>query len=128
MNLIKPVALRPGHTIGIVAPASNIKQDLLDQGCRELESLGFKTYHRPDITTSYRYFSGTRERRLGEFLEMLESPDVHAIFCARGGYGRGQLVPSIDAPPLPLKTTKIHPSSGTPLTPRFVLHPVIVVL
>src|SRR5690348_5866751 len=96
MNLIKPAALRPGHTIGIVAAASNIKQDLLDQGCRELESLGFKTYYRPDITTSYRYFSGTRERRLGEFLEMLKSSDIDAIFCARGGYGSGQLVPDID--------------------------------
>ena len=80
MNLIKPAALRPGSTIGIVAPASNIKQDLLDQGCRELESLGFKTYYRPDITTSYRYFSGTRERRLREFLDMLKSSDIDAIF------------------------------------------------
>src|SRR2546427_3987905 len=96
MNLIKPAALRPGHTIGIAAPASNIKKDLLDQGCRELESLGFKTHYRPDITTSYRYLSGTRERRLDEFLEMLKSPDIHAIFCARGGYGSGQLIPRID--------------------------------
>ena len=82
---IKPPALRPGDTIGVVAAASNIKQDLLEQGCRELETLGFKTYFRRDITTSYRYFSGTRERRLGEFLEMLKSPDIRAIFCARGG-------------------------------------------
>src|SRR5262249_4780389 len=36
------------------------------------------------------------ERRLGEFLEMLKSPDIHAIFCARGGYGSGQLISSID--------------------------------
>src|SRR5438552_13298493 len=97
MNLIKPAALRAGHRIGIVAPASNIKQDLLDEGCRELEALGFKTYYRPDITSSYRYFSGTRQRRLGEFLEMLRSPDIHAIFCARGGYGSGQLIPDVDA-------------------------------
>ena len=106
MNLIKPAALRPGNTIGIVAPASNIRQDLLDQGCRELESLGFKTRYRPDITSSYRYFSGTRERRLGEFMEMLESPDIDAVFCARGGYGSGQLVPDID-PDLIRKNPKI---------------------
>src|ERR1051326_2602845 len=93
---IKPKALRKGDTIGIVAPASNIKSDLLNQGCRELESLGFKTYFRPDITTSYRYFSGRRERRLGEFLEMLKSPDIRAVFCARGGYGSGQLLSDID--------------------------------
>jgi muramoyltetrapeptide carboxypeptidase len=96
MIVIKPKALKPGDTIGIVAPASNIKKDLLEQGCRELEGLGFKTYLRSDITSSYRYFSGTRERRLGEFLEMLRSPDIHAIFCARGGYGSGQLLPDID--------------------------------
>ena len=97
MYPIKPVALRPGDTIGIVAPASNIREDLLKKGCRELESLGFKTCYRPDITTSFRYFSGTRERRLGEFLEMLKSSDIRAIFCARGGYGSGQLVPDIRA-------------------------------
>jgi muramoyltetrapeptide carboxypeptidase len=97
MKLIKPPALKSGNTIGIVAAASNIKKDLLEQGCRELENLGFKTYFRPDITSSFRYFSGTRDRRLGEFLEMLKSPDIHAIFCARGGYGSGHLIPDLDA-------------------------------
>ena len=96
MPVIKPKALKRGDTIGIVAPASNIRKDLLEQGCRELESLGFKTRFNADIASSFRYFSGTRERRLGEFLEMLKSPDIDAIFCARGGYGSGQLIPDID--------------------------------
>jgi len=106
MTVIKPKALKPGDTIGIVAPASNIKKDLLEQGCRELESLGFKTYFRSDITSSFRYFSGSRERRLGEFLEMLQSPDIHAIFCARGGYGSGQLLRDVD-PDVIRKNAKI---------------------
>jgi len=93
--MIKPKALKPGSTIGIVAAASNIKKDLLDQGCRELETLGFKTQYQPNITSSFRYFSGTRDRRLGEFLEMLKSRDIDAIFCARGGYGSGQLIDDI---------------------------------
>ena len=90
---IKPPALRPGDLIGIVAPASNIKPDLLDEGCRELERLGFRTTYRPGITTAFRYFSGTDERRAAEFLEMLRNPDVRAIFCARGGYGSGRIIP-----------------------------------
>jgi muramoyltetrapeptide carboxypeptidase len=106
MELIKPQALRPGDTIGIVAPASNIKADLLEQGCRELESIGFKTYYRPDIISSFRYFSGSRERRLGEFLEMLRSRDIHAIFCARGGYGSGHLLNGI-SPDLIRQNAKI---------------------
>jgi muramoyltetrapeptide carboxypeptidase len=93
---IKPPALRPGDLIGIVAPASNIKPDLLEDGCRELERLGFRTSYRPGITTTYRYFSGTVERRAAEFLEMVRNPDVRAIFCARGGYGSGRIIPYLE--------------------------------
>ena len=93
---IKPPALRPGDLIGIVAPASNIKPDLLEDGCRELEHLGFRTLYRPGITTTYRYFSGTVERRAGEFLEMLRNPEIRAIFCARGGYGSGRIIPYLE--------------------------------
>ncbi len=94
--IVKPKALKPGDTIGVIAAASNIKKDLLEQGCRELERLGFKTYCRPDITSSFRYFSGPHDRRTAEFLEMLKSPDIAAIFCARGGYGSGHLIPKVD--------------------------------
>jgi muramoyltetrapeptide carboxypeptidase len=93
MEWIKPPALRAGDTIGIVATASNIKPDLLAEGCRELESFGFKTLARPDIVSTFRYFAGSHDRRRTEFLEMLSNPEVKAIFCARGGYGSGYLVP-----------------------------------
>jgi muramoyltetrapeptide carboxypeptidase len=93
---IKPPALRTGDLVGIVAPASNIKPDLLEDGCRELEQLGFRTLYRPGITTTWRYFSGTVERRAAEFLEMLRNPEVRAIFCARGGYGSGRIIPYLE--------------------------------
>ncbi len=93
---IKPPALQPGDLIGIVAPASNIKPDLLDEGCRELERLGFRTLYRPDISTTYRYFSGSDERRASELVEMIRNPEVRAIFCARGGYGTARIIPYIE--------------------------------
>ena len=71
-----------------------------------MESLGFKTQFRPDIVSSYRYFSGPRERRLSEFLDMLKNQDIRAIFCARGGYGSGHLIPDID-PELIRRNAKI---------------------
>jgi len=97
MNWIKPPALRPGDTIGIVAPASNIKMDLLEQGCRELERLGFRTRFQPDIGSTFRYFAGSLERRRSEFLDAVRDPDVKAIFCARGGYGSSHLIPNLDS-------------------------------
>ena len=103
---IKPPALRSGDLIGIVAPASNIKPDMLEEGCRELERLGFRTMYRPGITTAYRYFSGTVERRAAEFLEMVRNPEVRAIFCARGGYGSGRIIPYLE-PELIMANPKI---------------------
>ena len=43
-----------------------------------------------------RYFSGTDERRTAEFLQMLRNPEVRAIFCARGGYGSGRIIPYLE--------------------------------
>ncbi len=92
---VKPPALRSGDLIGIVAPASNIQLEMLEAGCRELQRLGFQTLFRPEIVTSYRYLSAPDERRAGEFLEMLRNRDVRAIFCARGGYGSGRILPYV---------------------------------
>ena len=92
---VKPPALRPGDTVGIVAPASNVKPDLLAAGCREIEALGFKVRHREDIHSSFRYLAGDTARRVAEFREMLNDPEVRAIFCARGGYGSVHLLADI---------------------------------
>lgn len=95
MKWIKPPALRQGDTIGVVAPASNVRMDLLEQGCRELESLGFRTRFQPDIAAVQRFCAGTDARRSAEFLGMLHDPEINAIFCARGGYGSGRLIPDL---------------------------------
>ena len=92
---VKPPALRPGDTVGIVAPASNVKPDLLAAGCREIEALGFKVRHREDIHAAFRYLAGDTARRVDEFREMLNDAEVRAIFCARGGYGSGHLLADI---------------------------------
>jgi muramoyltetrapeptide carboxypeptidase len=110
-SFVRPPALQPGDLIGIVAPASNIKSEMLDAGCRELERLGFRTLYRPDIVKTHRYFSGTDERRAAELLEMIRNPEVKAIFCARGGYGSGRLIPYLE-PELILAHPKIFLGSS----------------
>ena len=94
--MIKPPALRIGDTVGVVAPASNIHPDMLSAGCLELESLGFQVRFRDDITAVDRYFAGTSHRRENELRTMLLDESIRGIFCARGGYGSGQLLELID--------------------------------
>src|SRR5215468_1345468 len=56
---IKPPALQRGDTIGIVAPASNIKRDLLDAGCEALRRLGYKPFYLDSILDKDLYFAGS---------------------------------------------------------------------
>jgi muramoyltetrapeptide carboxypeptidase len=101
---VKPPALRPGDTVGIVAPASNIKRELLEAGCAALRDLGYKPFYLDSILEHDLYFAGSATRRARELEEMFVRDDVRAIVCARGGYGSNYLLPLID-----LKKIKAHP-------------------
>jgi muramoyltetrapeptide carboxypeptidase len=93
---VKPPALRPGDTVGIVAPASNILREALEAGCRALAQFGYKPFFLDSILQQDLYFAGLADRRLRELHEMFARPDVRAILCARGGYGCNYLLPHLD--------------------------------
>jgi muramoyltetrapeptide carboxypeptidase len=93
---VKPPALRPGDKVGIVAPASNIKRELLEAGCNALRSAGYGPLYSESILDRDLYFAGSVERRARELEEMFMRDDIHAIICARGGYGANYLLQAID--------------------------------
>lgn len=93
---IKPSALQPGDTVGIIAPASNIKRELLDAGCQALRALGYQPFYFDSILDQDLYFAGSVKRRAHELEEMFLRPEVRAIVCARGGYGANYLLDAID--------------------------------
>jgi muramoyltetrapeptide carboxypeptidase len=95
-QLVKPPALRPGDTIGVVAPASNVKQSDLETGSQALRHAGYNPVYLDSILDRDLYFAGTASRRLHEFEQMFERDDVHAIICARGGYGANYLLKELD--------------------------------
>ncbi|HEY1271033.1 MAG TPA: LD-carboxypeptidase, partial [Terriglobales bacterium] len=92
----KPPALKPGDTIGIVAPASNIKRPLLEAGCDTLRTLGYRPFYFDSILEQDMYFAGSIDRRVRELEEMFQRDDVRAIVCARGGYGCNYLLHRLD--------------------------------
>jgi muramoyltetrapeptide carboxypeptidase len=101
---VKPLALRLGDTVGIVAPASNISRELLQAGCDKLRQLGYKPFYFDSIFEQDLYFAGSVERRARELEEMFVRDDVKAIICARGGYGSNYLLEALD-----LKKIAAHP-------------------
>ncbi len=93
---IKPPALRPGDTVGIVAPASNVKRDDLEAGCDRLRRAGYQPFYSDSIFEQDLYFAGSVERRTRELQEMFAREEVRAIICARGGYGANYLLPALN--------------------------------
>jgi muramoyltetrapeptide carboxypeptidase len=94
--LIKPAALHPGDTVGIVAPASNIQRSLLEAGTEALRKLGYRPVYSDSILDRDLYFAGTIDRRVRELEEMFSRDYVRAIICARGGYGCNYLLSKLD--------------------------------
>lgn len=93
---VKPPALLPGDTIGIVAPASNLQRADLEAGCAALARAGYRTFYFDSILERDLYFAGSAERRARELERMFERDDIRAILCARGGYGSNYLLPHLD--------------------------------
>jgi muramoyltetrapeptide carboxypeptidase len=104
LQRVKPPALRPGDTVGIIAPASNIKRADLDAGCAALRRAGYNPLYFASILEQDLYFAGAVERRVRELELMFARDDVKAVLCARGGYGANYLLQELD-----LETIRARP-------------------
>jgi muramoyltetrapeptide carboxypeptidase len=101
---IKPPSLRAGDTVGIVAPASNLKKEELETGCEALQRAGYRPFYFDSILEKDIYFAGSVQRRARELEDMFQRDEVRAIVCARGGYGSNYLLEAVD-----WKKIKAHP-------------------
>ncbi len=91
---IHPPAIRPGSTIGIIAPAGPLEdRKVLERGVATLEGLGFRVRYDERVLDSRRYLAGDDTARAEELMCFFEDPGVDAILSLRGGYGSARLIP-----------------------------------
>lgn len=93
---IKPAALRPGDTIGVVAPAAAIDRDHLQRGVDFLRAQGYRVALAPHVLCKDRVLAGTDAQRAQDVTAMFADPAIKAIMAARGGYGAGRILPLLD--------------------------------
>jgi muramoyltetrapeptide carboxypeptidase len=94
---IHPKALRPGDTIGIIAPAGPItSQESLGQGIAELQRIGFRVRFDDRIFESWRYLAGDDASRAAELMQYFCDPEIRGIISLRGGFGCSRLIPWLD--------------------------------
>jgi muramoyltetrapeptide carboxypeptidase len=92
----RPPALRPGATLGIIAPASPPPPDQLDAGAAALERLGYRVVFGAHTRERYGHLAGRDEDRAADLQAMFAREDVDGIICARGGSGSIRLLPHLD--------------------------------
>jgi len=96
-EVVKPKRLRPGMTVGLVTPASNVPEDQDLHAAMDLvRSLGFLVKPSLNLFSRTQYLAGTDKERADDLNAMFADPDIDAIFCVRGGYGSGRLLRYLD--------------------------------
>jgi muramoyltetrapeptide carboxypeptidase len=93
---IKPAALKPGDTVGVVSPAAAVDRDFLSRGVEELVRQGYRVKVSEFALARDRILAGADSDRAAELTRFFGDPEVAAIFAARGGYGSGRLLPLLD--------------------------------
>lgn len=95
-DVVKPPRLKPGDTIGLVSPASGIKEDELQESIKNLETLGFKTVYNKAVLSRSGYLGGADKERADDLNNMFERKDVNGIVCTRGGWGAARILPLLN--------------------------------
>ncbi len=95
--MIKPQAIIPGDTIGIVAPSDAV--DILDvrKDVRILKKWGFKVKFGKHVASKIEdFFAGTAEERMSDLKDMINDPEVKAIWAVDGGYAASEILPMFE--------------------------------
>ena len=93
---IKPLALKAGDTVAVVAPAAAIERAYLERGVHALTAMGFRVKVSPRVLDRAGVLAGSDMERARELQSAFADDSVNGIFAARGGYGCGRILPLLD--------------------------------
>ena len=94
--MIKPSALKPNATIGIVSPSSWLKEPDLKTAVSVFENKGYKLFLGESVFLKEFTYAGTPQERADDINAMFANPEIDAIICARGGYGANRVLSFLD--------------------------------
>lgn len=95
-KIIMPEYLKKDDTVGILATARKIDLATLQPGIKLLESWGLNVVIGKSIGKEQNQLAGPDWQRATDFQEMLDNPNIKAIWAAKGGYGTVRIVDRIN--------------------------------
>jgi muramoyltetrapeptide carboxypeptidase len=94
---LKPKRLKPGDTVGLVAPATAVFQDVETDIAREsLEALGLKVKFGRHLRDKHGYLAGEDKARADDINKFFADTSIAAVLPIRGGWGSARVLPYLD--------------------------------
>lgn len=94
--MVTPPSLKYGDKVGLVATARKISTKELESGIALLKSWGLVPVIGKTIDAEMDQYAGDDALRARDFQEMLDNPEIKAIWCSRGGYGTVRIIDRLD--------------------------------
>ena len=95
-KMTTPKYLKRGDIVAIVATARKIDESTLQPAIKLLESWGLKVVLGKTIGREENQLAGADWYRATDFQEMIDNPEIKAIWAAKGGYGTVRIVDRVD--------------------------------
>jgi muramoyltetrapeptide carboxypeptidase len=94
--MLIPNHLKKGDTVAIVSTARKITKIELQSSLELLKQWGLNVILGKSIGVEDHQFAGDDALRAADLQEMMDHPEVKAIWCARGGYGTVRIIDMIN--------------------------------
>ena len=118
-EMIRPSYLKTGDTVAVIAPAGILKNDseVIQKTKTLLNSWGLEVVFGDHLEAKSHHFAGTDKQRISDLQNALDSPNIKALWCARGGYGTLRIIDTLD-----FEGFKAHPKWVIGYSDVTVLH------
>ncbi len=96
MRRRRPLPLRKGDVVAIVAPAGPVDPARLARGIAHLSGAGYIPETADGVLKRDGFLAGDDAHRAAQLRWALALPEARAVMAARGGYGTTRLLPLVD--------------------------------
>ena len=92
-----PPPLAPGSRVALISPAGPLAGDAdLARAESNARAMEWEPVVSPNARTRHGYLAGGDALRLADLNAAIRDPDIHGIWCIRGGYGAMRLLADVD--------------------------------